>query len=102
MIFVGNPFAAMSSAPGLLPSAAGDIGQWLPPGAGGNLLRSAAYFHGNGAQQHLAVLIAWVAFGAAAVAVGTRRAHSVHTETRTDDAALSPASSTRIRLGSAG
>jgi hypothetical protein len=101
MIFVGNPFAAMSSAPEMLPTAARDIGQWMPPGAGGNLLRSAAYFHGNGAQAHLAVLVAWVLLGAAAVVVGSRRTRSVHAEIRTAEAALPPSPSARMRLGSA-
>ena len=31
MIFIGNPFSGATSAPQLLPSAVGRIGQWLPP-----------------------------------------------------------------------
>jgi hypothetical protein len=46
------------------------IGQWLPPGAGANLLRSSAYFHGNGASGHLGVLVVWVGLGFAAIALG--------------------------------
>jgi ABC-2 family transporter protein len=70
MVFVGNPFSGVTSAPQLLPDAVNHIGQWLPPGAGANLLRSSAYFGGNGAAGHLAVLIAWTVFGFAAIIVG--------------------------------
>jgi hypothetical protein len=70
MIYVGNPFSGATSAPQLLPTAVGDIGQWLPPGAGANLLRSTAYFNGNGAGGHLIVLVAWTALGLAAIIVG--------------------------------
>jgi hypothetical protein len=70
MVFVGNPFSGSTSAPELLPKAVGHIGQWLPPGAGANLVRSTAYFDGCGAAVHLAVLVAWSLFGLLAVFVG--------------------------------
>jgi len=70
MIFVGNAFSGNTSAPQLLPAAVGHIGQWLPPGAAANLLRSTAYFDGNGASGHLYVLIAWSVLGLAAIVVG--------------------------------
>jgi hypothetical protein len=70
MIFIGNPFSGVTSAPELLPAPTGTIGQWLPPGAGASLLRSTAYFGGHGASGHLAVLIAWIVLGMAAIAVG--------------------------------
>jgi hypothetical protein len=44
MIFVGNPWSGIASAPELLPTSAGLIGRLLPPGAGGNLLRNTAFF----------------------------------------------------------
>lgn len=69
-VFVGNPFAGASSAPELLPAAARHLGQSLPPGAGLSLLRSSAYFDGNGSGSHLAVLIAWTVAGFLAVAIG--------------------------------
>ena len=72
MIVVGNAFSAATSAPQLLPAAAGRIGQWLPPGASGNLLRSTAYFNGNGAAGHLIVLIIWSVLGLAAIFAGQR------------------------------
>jgi hypothetical protein len=76
MVFVGNPFAGVTSAPQLLPDWVDHLGQWLPPGAGANLLRSTAYFNGNGAAGHVVVLALWAAFGLSAVVVGH------HTSTR--------------------
>jgi len=63
MILLGNPWSGISSAPELLPKPAGLIGQLLPPGAGGNLLRSTAFFDGAGSAGHLAVLAAWALAG---------------------------------------
>jgi hypothetical protein len=74
MIFVGNPFSGVSSAPELLPDPVGQLGQLLPPGAGGNLLRSTAYFNGNGAGGHLTVLAVWSLVGLGAIIVGHRQA----------------------------
>ena len=65
MVLVGNPLSGVSSAPELLPVPAGAIGQLLPPGAGGSLLRSTAFFDGAGATAPLTVLAAWVALGLA-------------------------------------
>jgi hypothetical protein len=70
MIFIGNPFSGATSAPELLPAPVGTIGQWLPPGAGANLLRSTAYFGGHGAAEHLSVLLVWIVLGLAAIIAG--------------------------------
>ena len=70
MVFVGNAFSGNTSAPQLLPTAADHIGQWFPPGAAANLLRSTAYFNGNGASGHVYVLVIWSALGLAAIVVG--------------------------------
>jgi hypothetical protein len=48
MVLVGNPLSGVSSAPELLPEPAGAIGQLLPPGAGGSLLRSTPFFDDAG------------------------------------------------------
>jgi hypothetical protein len=69
-VFVGNPFSGVTSAPQLLPTAVDHLGQWLPPGAGASLLRSTAYFNGNGAGGHVAVLAAWALGGFAAIVIG--------------------------------
>ena len=74
MVLLGNPFSGASSAPELLPGPVGDLGQWLPPGAGATLMRSVAYFVGNGAAASLLTLSGWAALGLAAVLVaGWRR-----------------------------
>jgi hypothetical protein len=65
MVLVGNPLSGVSSAPELLPAPAGTIGQLLPPGAGGSLLRSTAFFDGAGATAPLVVLGTWVLLGLA-------------------------------------
>jgi hypothetical protein len=70
MIFIGNPFSGVTSAPELLPAPVGTIGQWLPPGAGASLLRSTAYFGGHGAAGHLTVLLVWIAAGLVAIVAG--------------------------------
>ncbi len=73
MILVGNPFSGVSSAPELLPEPVGGIGQLLPPGAGGNLLRSTGFFDGAAAGGHVAVLVAWTLAGLAlTLAAGVR------------------------------
>jgi hypothetical protein len=72
-VLVGNPLSGVSSAPELLPEPAGAIGQLLPPGAGGNLLRSTAFFDGAAASGPLVVLVAWVALGLVAAVVATLR-----------------------------
>lgn len=70
MVFVGNPFSGVTSAPEMLPKSVDYIGQWLPPGAGANLLRSTAYFDGNGSAKHVVVLALWSVIGLVAIVVG--------------------------------
>lgn len=73
MVLVGNPFSGVTSAPELLPRPIGAIGQWLPPGAGGSLLRSVAFFDGNAVGLPLLALGLWAVLGLTAVLVGARR-----------------------------
>lgn len=76
MVLIGNPFSGVGSAPELLPQPAGTIGQLMPPGAGGNLLRSTGIFDGAAAGGFIAVLVAWTVAGLALLLVagaGTRR-----------------------------
>ncbi|MGW4233017.1 ABC transporter permease [Streptomyces sp. NPDC004980] len=73
MVLLGNPFSGVTSAPELLPEPVGMIGQWLPPGAGGSLLRSVAFFDGSAAGGAASVLVAWAALGLVAVLIGGRR-----------------------------
>ena len=73
MMLVGNPFSGSTSAPELLPGWSGALGQLLPPGAASSLLRSTAFFDGNGGLQPLLVLLAWLAVGLVLCVVGGRR-----------------------------
>jgi hypothetical protein len=72
-VFVGNPFSGTSTAPELLPGLAHYVGQWLPPGASANALRSIVYFDGNDAGSHIGVLVAWAVFGIIAILTGHHR-----------------------------
>ncbi|MFE4217994.1 ABC transporter permease [Streptomyces sp. NPDC056844] len=73
MVLLGNSFSGVTSAPQLLPEPVGVIGQWLPPGAGGSLLRSVAFFDGAATGGAALTLAVWSAVGLAAVLAGARR-----------------------------
>ncbi|MGW1552710.1 ABC transporter permease [Streptomyces sp. NPDC002346] len=73
MVLLGNPFSGVTSAPELLPRPVGTIGQLLPPGAGGSLLRSVAFFDGSAAGGAALTLTVWVTLGLTAVLAGGRR-----------------------------
>ncbi|MEU7581239.1 ABC transporter permease [Streptomyces sp. NPDC041068] len=73
MVLLGNPFSGVTSAPRLLPEPVGFIGQLLPPGAGGSLLRSVSFFDGAAAAGPALTLGAWAALGLTAVLLGTLR-----------------------------
>lgn len=73
VVLLGNPFSGMSSAPELLPEPVGAIGQWLPPGAMGSLVRSVSFFDAAAAARPALVLSAWAVLGLAAVLLGARR-----------------------------
>lgn len=72
VFLVGNPLSAVAAAPELLPQPWGVVGQFLPVGAGGTLLRSAAFFDGAGAGRSLAVLAGYALVGLALVLLGSR------------------------------
>jgi len=79
MMLVANPFSALSSAPEMLPGIWGPIGQLLPLGAFGHLLRSVAFFDGHGASQPFWVLLGWVIFGLTLVLFGSRQSNQTAT-----------------------
>ncbi|MFF8597982.1 ABC transporter permease [Streptomyces sp. NPDC015232] len=74
MMLVGNPLSGTATAPEMLPVPFGALGQLLPPGAGGRLLRSTAFFDGHGAAQPVLVLLAWLALGALLASTAALRA----------------------------
>ncbi|WP_198412197.1 hypothetical protein [Mycetocola zhujimingii] len=74
MMFLGNPLAGISTSAAWLPSGLGMLGQILPPGAAGTLVRSAAYFGGAGGVAAGLTLGAWALGGLVLLAIGQRRA----------------------------
>ncbi|MCV7171548.1 ABC transporter permease [Mycobacterium manitobense] len=76
-VLLGNPLSGLASAPELLPSGWGQLGQLLPQGATATLLRSTAFFSGNGAGTAIAVLTCWAAFGATLVVIAAMRRNRV-------------------------
>jgi hypothetical protein len=86
MMLVGNPLSGVATAPEMLPGWSGALGQLLPPGAGGSLLRSTAFFDGAGAGHAVVVLLSWLALGAVLCAASAVRAGR-----RTGPAATEPA-----------
>jgi hypothetical protein len=73
MFLVGNALSGIAAAPELLPQPWGAVGQWLPIGAGGTLLRSAAYFDGHGGRFAATVLSAYAIGGLILVLIGRNR-----------------------------
>jgi hypothetical protein len=65
VFLLGNPLSALNSAPELLPQPWGQIGQLLPLGAGGTLIRSVAYFGGAGGATAAWALATWTVLGIA-------------------------------------
>ena len=85
MVFVGNPWSGMTSARELLPEPAATIGALLPPGAGGALLRSTAFFGGARAGGQITVLAVWIAAGLGLIAVAARRHRRTGSPAPADD-----------------
>jgi hypothetical protein len=81
MMLVGNPLAGTATAPEMLPGWSGALGQLLPPGAGGQLLRSTAFFDGHGAAHSVTVLGIWAVAGVALCLIGGVRARRATTVT---------------------
>ncbi len=73
MMLLGNPLSGMTSAPEMLPSGWGTLGQLLPPGAAGTALRSVSFFDGAGAARPLVVLTCWLLAGVALCGLGALR-----------------------------
>ncbi|MFF0540712.1 ABC transporter permease [Streptomyces coelicoflavus] len=72
-VFLGNPFSGVTTAPEMLPEPVGMLGQWLPVGSGGQLLRSVAFFDGNAASGPALTLGAWTLAGLCLVLLGRGR-----------------------------
>lgn len=73
MMLLGNPLSGMTSAPEMLPTGWGALGQLLPPGAAGTALRSVSFFDGAGATRPLVVLTCWLLAGVMLCSLGAMR-----------------------------
>ncbi|MEU3733877.1 hypothetical protein AB0E81_31440 [Streptomyces sp. NPDC033538] len=72
-MFLGNPLSGLATGPYWLPDGWSALGQLLPPGASGSLLRANAFFDGTGAGGPVLVLAVWVVVGLALMRVADRR-----------------------------
>ncbi|MEU4604532.1 ABC transporter permease [Kribbella sp. NPDC023972] len=77
MMLLGNPLSGLASAPEMLPSGWGALGQLLPPGAAGTALRSVSFFDGAGAAGPLVVLSCWLLAGLTLCGLGAVRSQRV-------------------------
>ncbi|WP_207844303.1 ABC transporter permease [Williamsia soli] len=73
MMMVGQPLSGIASSAYWLPSGWAGFGQLLPPGASATLLRSLAFFDGNGGGVALVTMLCWVVVGAGLVLVARKR-----------------------------
>ncbi|MGY1692785.1 hypothetical protein [Geodermatophilus sp. SYSU D01105] len=73
VVLLGNPLSGLTTAPEMLPAGWGTLGQLLPPGATGSLLRSVSWFDGAGAGRPLLVLSGWLVAGLVLCAVAAAR-----------------------------
>ncbi|WP_246212540.1 hypothetical protein [Streptomyces abyssomicinicus] len=72
MMLLANPLSGFATGPHWLPGGWSDLGQVLPPGASGSLLRANAFFDGTGATGPALVLAGWTVLGAALLLIGGR------------------------------
>jgi hypothetical protein len=77
MMLLGNPLSGLTSAPEMLPSGWGALGQFLPPGAAGTALRSVSFFDGAGASGPFVVLSCWLVAGLVLCGLGAVRSQRV-------------------------
>lgn len=73
LVVLGNPLSGLSSSPDLLPSPWGAIGQLLPPGATGTLLRNVGFFNGHNIIHPIVVLTVWLVVGLGLYAIALWR-----------------------------
>ncbi|MEV6863430.1 hypothetical protein AB0M44_20800 [Streptosporangium subroseum] len=72
MMLLGNPLSGLAG-PYWLPTGWATLGQLLPPGASGSLVRALAFFDGTGAGRPVLTLAAWALAGLLAILIADRR-----------------------------
>ncbi|MFJ8826882.1 hypothetical protein ACIREE_34560 [Streptomyces sp. NPDC102467] len=73
MMLLGNPLSGLATGPHWLPDGWATVGQLLPPGASGSLLRANAFFDGAGGGLPGLVLMVWVVIGVGLALLADRR-----------------------------
>ncbi|MFE1951147.1 hypothetical protein ACFW9D_11835 [Streptomyces sp. NPDC059524] len=73
MMLLGNPLSGLATGPHWLPAGWALLGQLLPPGASGSLLRANGFFDGTGAARPALTLAAWVVAGIGLVVLADLR-----------------------------
>ena len=63
-IFLSNPLSGLATGPWLLPAGWSTLGQWMPIGATGYLVRSLSFFDGRGSGHAWWTLVLWIGVGA--------------------------------------
>jgi len=74
--FLGNPFAGIATGATWLPPGVAVMGQVLPPGAAGTLVRSVAYFGGVGGEVAALTLGVWLLVGLTLWFLAPRMSHA--------------------------
>ncbi|WP_433362750.1 hypothetical protein [Streptosporangium sp. CA-115845] len=72
MMLLGNPLSGMAG-PHWLPTGWATLGQFLPPGASGSLMRALSFFDGTGAGAPALTLAAWALAGLLLILIADRR-----------------------------
>ncbi|OFK68254.1 hypothetical protein HMPREF3056_08145 [Corynebacterium sp. HMSC056F09] len=73
-IFLANPLSGLATGPWLLPAGWSTLGQWMPIGATGHLVRSLSFFDGQGFGHAWWSLGLWIVVGLAMLAFDRSRA----------------------------
>ncbi|GAB6899954.1 ABC transporter permease [Kineosporia succinea] len=71
LVLFGAPLSGLSSVPEWLPTPWGTVGQLMPPGATATVLRSMAFFDGQGSKSALLVFVIYTVVGAALLLLGS-------------------------------
>lgn len=83
-----GPLSGLATGPHWLPPGWAALGQALPPGAFGSLLRANAFFDGTGALVPALTLTAWAALGLALALIADRRGRTSRTATAQPEASV--------------
>lgn len=79
LVLLGNGLSGLASGPEFLPRPWGSIGQLLPPGATGTLMRDVTFFDGHGAAKSVITLTGYLIAGIALYAIALLRARRAGT-----------------------